>query len=76
MAVDPANSGWQRDRAVYYERLGDLAVAQGSRDTAAQYFGEGLAIFRRLGTVDPSNTDWQSGLEVFYSKLNHLREAN
>jgi tetratricopeptide (TPR) repeat protein len=41
---DPSNTQWQRDLWVFYERLGDVAVARGKLEEAAQAYGEGLEI--------------------------------
>jgi len=45
-AGDPSNTAWQRDLSVSYERLGDVAVAQGRLDEAARVYGEGLGFAR------------------------------
>ena len=37
-ALDPANIGWLRDLAAAYSKLGDVRMAQGQLDAAAQAF--------------------------------------
>ena len=64
-ALDPGNTQWQRDLSVSYNKLGDVAVAQGKLDEAARAYGDGLAIRKKLAAVDPGNTQWQRAL--FYS---------
>lgn len=49
-----------------YERLGDVAVAQGTLDEAARAYGDGLAIRTKL---DPGTTQWQRDLSVSYIML-------
>jgi len=65
---------WQRDLSVSYERLGDVAVAQGRLDEAAGVYGESLGIAKKLAAGDPSNTEWQRDLSVSYAKLADLAE--
>ena len=61
-ALDPGNTEWQRDLSIYYERLGDMAVAQGRLDEAARAHGDALVIHKKLAAGDPGNTQWQRDL--------------
>jgi tetratricopeptide (TPR) repeat protein len=66
--LDPGNTGWQRDLSVSYEKLGNVAVAQGQLDQAARAYGDGLTIAKKLAASDPGNTQWQRDLSVSYNK--------
>lgn len=72
-ALDPGNTEWQRDLSVSYERLGDVAVAQGKLDEAARAYGDGLAIAKKLAAGDPGNTGWQRDLSVSFFKISKLK---
>ncbi len=73
-ASDPSNTEWQRDLSVSYERLGNVAVAQGQLEAAAQAYREYSRIAKQLAASDPSNTEWQRDLYASYSRLAHLAE--
>ena len=75
VAGDPSNTQWQRDLAVPYDRLGDVAVAQGKLVDAARAYSDGLLIAKKLVAGDPSNTDWQRDLTVSYIKLGDVAVA-
>ena len=62
---DPANAAWQRDLSVSFNKLGDLARAQGNLPEAQRLFGEDLRIAQRLAESDPANAAWQR--DLFYS---------
>src|SRR5205814_6178272 len=68
------NTEWQRDLSVSYDRLGNVAVAQGKLDDAARAYGDGLVIRNKLAAGDPSNTAWQRDVWVSYWKLADLAE--
>ena len=53
-AGDPSNTGWQRDLAVSYSKLADVAVAQGKLAEAARAYDDVLAIAKRLAAGDPT----------------------
>lgn len=65
---------WQRDLSVSYDRLGDVAMAQGKLDAAAQAYRDSLEVRRKLAAADPSNAEWQRDLWVSYWKLADLAE--
>jgi tetratricopeptide (TPR) repeat protein len=69
---DPGNAAWQRDLSISFNKLGDLAVAQGDLLTAASRFSHALAISERLANSDPGNADWQRDLWVSYWKMADL----
>ena len=72
-AVDPSNTEWQRDLSVSYERLGDVAAAQGKLDDAARAYRDGLAIRNTLAASDPGNTEWQRDLFVSSYQISKLQ---
>ena len=72
-ALDPGNTQWQRDLSLSYERLGNVAVAQGKLDEAARAYGDGLAIRKKLTVLDPGNTEWQRDLSVSFFKISKLQ---
>ena len=51
-----------------------MAVAQGLLAEAAQTYGVGLAISKKLTVSDPSNTEWQRDLSEFYRELADVAE--
>ena len=57
-----------------YVQLGDVAVAQGKLEEAADAYGESLAIFKKLAEGDPTNTGWQRDLAYNYWRLADLSE--
>lgn len=72
--ADPSNHQWQRDLSVSYERLGNVATAQGRLDDANQAYSDGLAIRKNLAAGDPSNSLWRRDLYVSYWRLADLAE--
>jgi hypothetical protein len=54
---NPANTGWQHDLAVSYEKVGDARQAQGNQGEALTSYRESLAVAERLAKADPANTD-------------------
>ena len=74
-ALDPGNTQWQRDLSVSYNKLGNVAVAQGKLDDAARAYGDGLAIHKKLAASDPGNTQWQRDLSVSFNKLGDVAVA-
>ena len=67
--------GWQREQAVCFNRLGDLATAQGNLPEAQRLFGKSLRIAQRLADSDPGNAAWQSDLAVSLNKLGDLAKS-
>ena len=61
-------------RSVAYEKLGNVAVAQGKLEEAAGAYGDSLAIAKKLAKAAPSNTGWQRDLWVSYWRLADLAE--
>ncbi|MCY2992549.1 MAG: NACHT domain-containing protein, partial [Planctomycetota bacterium] len=70
-----AESKWQRERAVCFNRLGDLATAQGDLPEAQRLFGEAHRITQRLAASDPANAEWQRDRSVLFNKLGELATA-
>ena len=73
--ADPSNTQWQRDLAVSYNKLGDVAAAQGKLEEAARAYGDGLGIVKKLAAVDPSNTKWQRDLAISCNRLGDVAVA-
>lgn len=69
---DPTNTSWQRDLSISFERLGDLATAQGKLPDAKRHFTAALAIRQRLADSNPTNTDAQRNLSISFNKLGDL----
>ena len=74
-ALDPANTGWQRDLAVAHSRVGDVAQARGDLAAAERSFAQALAISERLAVLDPANTGWQQGLAAAHSRVGDAAQA-
>ena len=74
-ASDPANAAWQRDLSSSFNKLGDLAVAQGNLPAAARHFAADLKIRERLAASDPANAAWQRDLSVSFNQLGDLAVA-
>ena len=73
LVTQPDSPRWLRDLAVAHSRLGDVRMAQGQLDAAAQAFSEYHAIFSQLVALDPVNTSWLRELAVAHSKLGDVR---
>ena len=69
---EPGNTGYQRDLSVSYERLADLARAEGDPDTARRFYTDGLDIARGLAQREPGNTGYQRDLSISYERLADL----
>jgi tetratricopeptide (TPR) repeat protein len=74
-ARDPANTEWQRDLSVSYERIGDVQRTQGELATALSAYQQGLQIAERLAARDPANTEWQRDLSVSYERIGGVQRA-
>ena len=74
-ALDPANTGWQRELARAYGGVGDVAQARGDLAAAEQAFTQYLAISERLAALDPANTGWQRWLAVAYRRVGDVAQA-
>jgi tetratricopeptide (TPR) repeat protein len=70
-----AEAIWQRERSVVFNRLGDLATAQGNLPEAQRLFSESLRIAQRLAESDPANAEWQRDLSVSFNRLGDLATA-
>ncbi|WNM61708.1 DUF4062 domain-containing protein [Candidatus Nitrospira neomarina] len=74
-ASDSRNTQWQRDLSVSFNKLGNVAVAQGQLEEAARDYTEGLTVRKTLAASDPSNTEWQRDLSVSFNKLGDVAVA-
>ena len=67
--AEQATPDWQRDLSVSFNKLGNLATAQGNLSEAQRLFGEQRRIAQRLAESDPANAAWQRDLSVSHDKL-------
>ncbi|MDQ1739843.1 MAG: hypothetical protein QOE53_1495, partial [Pseudonocardiales bacterium] len=74
-ALDPTNTGWQRDLARAHNRVGDLAQTRGDLAAADHAYTQDLAISERLAALDPTNTGWQRDLANAHSWVGHLAQT-
>ncbi len=72
-ARDPANTEWQRDLSVSWDRLGDVRRSQGDLPGALRAYQDGRVIAQDLAARDPANTKWQRDLFVSLNKLGDVR---
>ena len=73
--ADKANTEWQRDLSVSYDKIGDLQNAEGKRADALASYQAGLTIRKRLAELDKANTQWQRDLSVSYDRIGDLQKA-
>lgn len=71
-AVRSGNATHQRDLAIFYTRLADLAVDTGQGDQAQDLYQRALAICQDLANDDPGDTTCQRDLAVSYNRLADL----
>jgi|GEM_PF-1787691 len=69
---DPDNLIWQNDLAVSYNKLGEVALAQGNRQRAGHHFVDAHKLAEKLTQSAPGNTDWLRGLSVSYNRLGNV----
>jgi tetratricopeptide (TPR) repeat protein len=72
---DPANTQWQRDVSVSYDRIGDVLVAQGDGPGALEAYRKSLTIAERLAARDPANTQWQRDVAATCARLGLLEHG-
>ena len=70
---NPANSEWQRNLSVSYEKIGDVQVAQGDLKAALKSYEAKRDIISRLAQSDPGNVDWRRDLSVSYEKVGDVQ---
>jgi tetratricopeptide (TPR) repeat protein len=58
---------------VFYERIGDVEVAQGNLTEALKSFRDGHIIRKRLAKADPNNAGWQRDLAVSYDRFGNVQ---
>jgi tetratricopeptide (TPR) repeat protein len=63
-ARDPANTDWQRDLSVSYEKIGNVQLEQGDLAGALASYRKTLGIAETLAARDPANAEWQRDLIV------------
>lgn len=73
-AADPSNSGWQRDLARSYMKIGNVLTQQDQREKALVFFENGRAISERLTKLDPSDAVWKTDLEWVNGKIAELKK--
>ncbi|MGH7262221.1 MAG: hypothetical protein ACREI9_16415, partial [Nitrospiraceae bacterium] len=67
--AEPANTTYQRDLSISYNKLADLAVAAGQGDEARRLFTQALTIAQGLADAEPANTTYQRDLSISYERL-------
>ena len=65
----------EREQSVANNAIGDVLVAQGQLEAAAQAYRDGLGIRKQLVASDASNTEWQRDLSISYNKLGDVAVA-
>ena len=71
-AVRSGNATQQRNLAIFYTRLADLAIDTGQGDQAQDLYQRALAICQDLADGDPGSTTCQRDLSVSYDRLARL----
>ncbi|TMQ03186.1 MAG: tetratricopeptide repeat protein, partial [Deltaproteobacteria bacterium] len=71
-AADPTNPGWQRDLAVAYQDLGDVAVRAGKLEEARARFEKALTSLTALTSAGSASAGWKSDLATSYNELGDL----
>ncbi|WP_367873275.1 tetratricopeptide repeat protein [Luteolibacter sp. Populi] len=66
---------WQRERSSCYDRFGDVALARGKLQVAAERFAYSLVVAETLAAANPNNTQWQRDLSICYHKLGGVAVA-
>jgi hypothetical protein len=74
-AVEPGNTGYQRDVLVSLVRLGHMAREVGDSPRARQLYDWSLAIADALAAVEPGNTGYQSATWVPLTNLGDMARA-
>ena len=69
---EPTNTTYQRDLAISYERLGDLALQSGQASEAERLYRQSLDVREALARDEPTNTTYQRDLAISYNKLADL----
>jgi hypothetical protein len=70
--ADPGNSGWQRDLAISYVKIGDIQVDQGNLSSALANYRASHAISERLARAYPLKAEWRRDLIISYVKLSEI----
>jgi tetratricopeptide (TPR) repeat protein len=71
-AIRSGNTTHQRDPAIFYTRLADLARDTGQGDQARKLYQRALAICQDLADADPGNPTCQRDLAVSHNRLGDL----
>lgn len=69
LVSDPANKGWQEDRAITLSKVGDALFFQGRHAEALGPYKESVAVLTRLLDADQRNGDLQHGLAAAYDRV-------
>jgi hypothetical protein len=73
-ARDPAHTGWQRDLAVSYHKIGSLEIGRGNAADARELLEKGRAIISRLDRIAAHQAQWRADLSKFDAVLRGLPE--
>jgi tetratricopeptide (TPR) repeat protein len=71
---DLANTDWQRDLGISYERIGDVQRAQGDLPSALSSYKQCLEIAQKLAARDPATAQWKTDLVISLWKLASILE--
>ncbi|MBV8216499.1 MAG: protein kinase [Verrucomicrobia bacterium] len=71
----PANTTWQRNLSVNYNRLGQVLFLQGDLAGAKARFDAGFEIVRKLTRQDPNNALYERDLGISYNRLGNIAYA-
>jgi tetratricopeptide (TPR) repeat protein len=70
--TDPGRTGWQRDLAVSYHKIGSLEALAGNGSEARELLERGRAIIARLDHIAAYRAQWRSDLAKFDQALGSL----
>ena len=70
--AEPARTGWQRDLAVSYHKVGSLETLGGNDSEARDLLERGRAIIARLDRIAAHQAQWRSDLAKFDQALGSL----
>jgi hypothetical protein len=70
--AEPSRTGWQRDLAVSYHKVGSLEALGGNDSEARDLLERGRAIIARLDRIAAHQAQWRSDLAKFDQALGNL----
>ncbi|HSZ76872.1 MAG TPA: hypothetical protein VK775_05705, partial [Chthoniobacterales bacterium] len=73
-ARDPANTEWQHDLSISYDRIGNVQNAKDDLTSALSSYKQDLEIVQKLAARDPANAQWKTDLVISLWKLASILE--